>query len=49
MEGKYYLNQKTGEVTEDHAQAMDWYRNDQTVEVIKNGKTICILHGLFGD
>lgn len=35
---KYYLNRSTGEVTEDHRTAVEWYRNGDIVEIWKNGK-----------
>ena len=35
---KYYLNRSTGEVTESHKQAMEWYRSGDEVEIWVNGK-----------
>jgi len=34
----FYLNRATGEVTENHNEAVDWYRQGMEVEVYCNGK-----------
>lgn len=33
MIDKYYRNKRTGETTESHAQAMEWYRGKDEVEI----------------
>lgn len=43
---KYYKNCATGEITENHDTAMDWYRQDDPVEVYKNGKMTIRLESL---
>ena len=30
---KYYMNKRTGEVTENHAEAMGWYRAKDEVQI----------------
>ena len=37
---KYYMNRSTGEITEDHREAVEWYRNGDEVEIWKNGKMV---------
>lgn len=41
MPTKYWVNRETGEVTESHKEAMDWYRSGYGVDVYRNGR--CIL------
>ena len=35
---KYYMNRSTGEITENHRTAIEWYRNGDEVEIWVNGK-----------
>lgn len=42
---KYYLNCDTGEITEKHATAMEWYRGGSQVEIWRKGK--CVLKWLM--
>ena len=39
---EYYINRKTGEVTESHAEAVEWYRNGAQVELYRYGK-LCMI------
>ena len=39
---KYYLNTATGEVTESHTEAMNWYRSGSSVEIWVNGRRALI-------
>ena len=34
---KEYVNRSTGEVTESHSEAMEWYREGDEVEIYVNG------------
>ena len=38
--GKFYLNRSTGEITENHHEAMEWYRNGCEIEIWKDGKMV---------
>ena len=35
---KFYLNRRTGEITEIHKIAVEWYRAGDEVEIWRNGK-----------
>lgn len=37
---KYYLNRETGEITENHREAIEWYRNGIEVEIWVSGKMV---------
>lgn len=37
---KYYKNCDTGEITESHATAMEWYRGGSQIEIWRNGKIV---------
>ncbi len=37
---KYYYNTQTGEITESHDEAMEWYRSGIEVEIWRNGKRV---------
>lgn len=37
---KYYKNCDTGEITENHATAMEWYRSGSQIEIWRNGKIV---------
>ena len=41
MKDKYYLNGSTGEITESHREAVEWYRAGDRVEIWSGGK--CVL------
>lgn len=34
----YYINRSTGEITETHKEAVEWYRDGAEVEVWHNGR-----------
>ncbi len=38
--GKYYLNTNTGEITDNHYQAILWYRQGIKVEIYKHNKKV---------
>lgn len=38
---KYYQNCDTGEITENHTTAVEWYREGSQVEIWRNGKVVC--------
>lgn len=37
---EYYLNRETGEITESHKQAMEWFNAGAEIEVWKKGKMV---------
>lgn len=37
---KYYKNCETGETTEKHSAAMEWYRAGCQIEIWRNGKMV---------
>lgn len=37
---KYYMNCSTGEITESHTKAVEWYREGDEVEIWINGKRV---------
>jgi len=37
---KYYLNRDTGEMTWNHAEAVEWYRSGVEVEIWKDEKMV---------
>lgn len=37
---KYYMNCTTGEITENHREAIEWYREGNEVEIWVNGKMV---------
>lgn len=39
----YYINRSTGEITESHSIAMEWYRFGDEVEVFRNGRMAIAL------
>lgn len=41
MNNQYYINMETGETTENHNEAVEWYRNGATIGIWKNGKIRC--------
>lgn len=42
---KHYINLHTGEITEDRREAMQWYREGDTIEVYRNGKCVLTMYG----
>lgn len=40
MDGKFYLNRETGEITWNHTEAVEWYRAGVEVEIWRDGKMI---------
>lgn len=40
MKNTEYINLMTGEVTADHREAVEWYRNGEEVAVMLNGKRV---------
>ena len=40
MQDKYYLNCTTGEITFNHAVAVNWYREGNSVQIWSNGKMV---------
>lgn len=41
MRIQYYVNLMTGEVTENHRQAVEWYRAGDEVDIYLNGRQAC--------
>lgn len=39
---KYYVNMMTGEVTENHREAVEWFRNGEDVAIYLHGSRVCI-------
>ena len=37
---KYYLNTSTGEITNSHEQAVEWYREGIEIEIYRDGKKV---------
>lgn len=42
MADKFYVNQRTEEITDNHRTAVEWYRNGDTVAIQRNGRTVLV-------
>lgn len=47
MPDKFYYNRSTGEITESHREAVEWYRKGIEVEIWKNGRMILAWESVF--